>query len=378
MKKINYILLSISILIASCQSKSEQFAIEIKETVPNNSVVLTDAQFENAQLEIGMISTKNMASVLKLSGKIDVPPQNLISVSVPLGGYLKSTHLLPGMHLRKGEVIATLEDQQYIQLQQEYLSGKAKLTLIEKELVRQRELNANKANSEKLLQQVEYEFENQEILIRALEEKLKLINLNPAKISLATMTKTIQIYASISGYVSKVNVNIGKYVTPADILFEIVNPSDLHLNLTVFEKDINQLKIGQKVIAYSNANPEIKHEAEIILISKDLGQDRSAEVHCHFEKFDPKLLPGMFLQSEIEMKSSLTNALPEEAIMSFEGKDFIFITKTSREFEMIEVILGEAENGYVSIIDANLILSKKIVLKGAYTLLMALKNTSEE
>ncbi|HNN27292.1 MAG TPA: efflux RND transporter periplasmic adaptor subunit, partial [Chitinophagales bacterium] len=295
-----------------------------------------------------------------------------------LGGYLKSTKLLPGMHISKGEVIAVMEDPQYIQLQQDYLTAKAQFAYNESEYLRQKELNESKAVSDKVFEQAKATYQTQNILIKSLEQKLKLIGLNPTTVTANTITKSINIYSPINGFVSTVNVNIGKYVTPSDVLFELVNPNDIHLALTVFDKDVNKLAIGQKVITFSNSNPDKKYECEIILISKNLSNDNATQVHCHFKDYDKTLLPGMFMNAMIELSGGNATVLPDDAIVRFENKNYVFIEKGNRQFEMTEVQIGNAENGFTEIISAEKLANKNIVVKGAYHLLMVLKNTDEE
>jgi len=362
---------------SSCNNKqaSEE---QVNTAAHENTVNLTDAQYKNAGIEIGKIEMQNVFSVLKLNGKIDVPPQNMVSVSVPLGGYLKSTKLLPGMHISKGEVIAVMEDPQYIQLQQDYLTAKAQFAYNESEYLRQKELNESKAVSDKAFEQAKTTYHTQNILIKSLEQKLKLIGLNPNTVTANTITKSISIYSPINGFVAAVNVNIGKYVTPSDVLFELVNPNDIHLSLTVFDKDVNKLAIGQKVIAFSNNNPDKKYECEIILISKNLSNENATQVHCHFQQFDKDLLPGMFMNATIELSGGNATVLPDDAIVRFENKNYVFIENGNRQFEMAEVQIGNTENGFTEIISPEKLAHKNIVIKGAYNLLMMLKNTDEE
>ncbi len=373
--KTHHIFISI-LLMSACGSNTVQQTQEpLSET---QTVTLTDSQAKNAGITIGHIQKKMISRILQVSGKIDVPPQNMVSVSVPLGGYLKSTQLLPGMHIRKGEVIAVMEDQQYIQLQQDYLIAEAKLKYSEKEFERQKELNQSKSTSDKVFQQAESDFTTQKITLKSLGEKLKLIGIDPNKLSENTISKSINVYSPIDGFVTHVNVNIGKYTQPSEVLFELVNPSDIHLALTVFEKDLDDIFIGQKLIAYNNREPEKKHECEVILIGKTLSEDRNAEVHCHFEKYDELLIPGMFMNAEINLKSVNSDVLPDEAIVLFKGHQYVFVQDHSNHFELVEVTTGSNENGFTQIIDASNLVSKTVVLKGAYTLLMQLKNTAEE
>ncbi len=371
------IFIGIAILLAACGgNKTEE---QKTETITNENVVtLSDAQLKNAGIQTGKLEQRSVSSVLKVNGKIDVPPQNMVSISVPLGGYLRSTKLLPGMQVSRGQVIAVMEDQQYIQLQQDYLTAKAQFVYNESEYNRQKELNQSKATSDKMYEQAKTAYQTQGVLIRSLEEKLKLIGLNPARVNIGTISRSINIYSPINGFVSAVNVNIGKYVNPSDVLFELVNPSDIHLVLTVFEKDLDKLFIGQKLLAYTNSQPERKYNCEILLISKNFSDERSAEVHCHFEQYDKTLLPGMFMNADIDVKSTDVKALPDDAIVRFENKQFAFIAKGNNQFEMVEVLTGKSENGFTEIINVERIAAETFVLKGAYNLLMKMKNTSDE
>ena len=372
------LIINIALLLTSCGNDNKQSDAENEQPTQENTLTLTDEQYKNAAIETAKIFTSNISSVLRLNGKIDVPPQSLVSVSVPLGGYLKSTKLLPGMHIRKGDPLAVMEDIQYIQLQQDYLTTKAQLSLTESEYNRQKELNQSKATSDKVYEQARTNYQTQLVLLKSLEEKLKLIGLNPKRISAGTISKSINIYSPISGFVSAVNVNVGKYVTPSDILYELVNTNDIHMKLTVFEKDINKLDVGQKLLAYSNNHPQTKYPLEVILISKNISGQNAAEVHCHFEQYDNDLLPGMFMNAEIEVSTHNANVLPEDAIVRFENKHYVFVAKGKQAFEMKEVQTGNAENNLVEIINAEQFDNENIVVKNAYTLLMALKNKAED
>lgn len=379
MKKL-IIIINTFLLFTACNEKptGEEQQSTITAITQESVATLTDAQYKNAGIEMGKTEMRDVFSVLKLNGKIDVPPQNLVSVSVPLGGYLKSTKLIPGMKIGKGEVIAVIEDPQYIQLQQDYLTAKAEFAYNESEYLRQKELNESKATSDKVYEQAKAAYQTQNVLVKSLEQKLRLIGLNPKAVTANAITKSISVYSPINGFVSAVNVNIGKYVTPSDVLFELVNPNDIHLNLTVFDQDVNKLTIGQKVFAFSNSNPDKKYEGKIILMSKNLSQDNATQVQCRFQQFDSALLPGMFMNAIIELSGGNATVLPDDAIVRFENKHFVFIEKGDKQYEMLEVQIGNAENGFTEIIDAEKLENKNIVVKGAYNLLMVLENSEEE
>lgn len=379
MKKIFLFLFSLAVFLFSCKEKPKEATTNKKEE-ETTVVTLTQQQLEKAALQISTVETKSINSRLQVNGMVDVPPQSMVSVSFPLGGYLKSTKLLPGLEVNKGEVLAVLEDPQFIQLQQDYLMAKSKLVFAEADYNRQKELSTSQAVSEKNLQMAKAEYESQKILVKALEQKLALININPARLSESNISRSINVYSPIHGFVSKVNVNIGKYVSPTDVLFELVDPSDIHLNLTVFEKDASLLGIGQKVVAYNNNKPDEKHLAEIFLISRNVNEDRAVSVHCHFEDYDRKLLPGMYMNAIIEVKNKEAKAIPDDAIVRWQSKFYVFVAKANNQFEMTEVLVGGNADGYTAItLPGNKSLDGlQIVTKNAYTLLMKLKNSAEE
>lgn len=375
----NIIFLSATIiLLASCGAKKSE--VVSPKSLNENIVTLTETQVKNAGIVTGKMEQKEISSILKVNGKVDVPPQNMVSISVPLGGYLKTTQLLPGMHVNKGQVIAVMEDQQYIQLQQDYLTAKAKISYLENEYLRQKELNQSQASSDKVYQQAQADFRSQQVLISSLGAKLKLAGINTGKISESDISGSINIYSPINGFVSRVNVNIGKYVSPTEVLFELINPSDIHLALKVFEKSLDKLFIGQKLSAYTNNNPDKKYPCEIILIGKDLSMEGNTDVHCHFELYDKTLVPGTFMNAEIEVKNKKALALPSDAIVSFESKQYVYRVKTSLQFEMVEVAVGETENGFTEIViaDSSNLSAENFVIRGAYSLLMMMKNKSAE
>jgi len=364
-------------LFVSCSKKAEKEPETTADATATNVASLSEKQIKNAGIVTALPEKKQVSSVLKLNGKIDVPPQNIVSISVPLGGYLKTTKLLPGTRVKRGEVLAVMEDQQYIQLQQDYLTGQARLAYLANDYLRQKDLNKNKSSSDKIFQQAESDYQGQQVMMKSLYEKLKLAGIIPEKLTKDNISRSVSIHSPINGYVSKVNVNIGRYVSPTDVLFELINPTDIHLALKVFEKDLDKIKIGQQILAYTNNAPDKKYPCEIILVSKDLSPERTAEVHSHFEKYEPGLLPGMFMNGDIQLDSRFVLVLPDDAIVSYEDKQFIFTAKGKNSFEMKQVKSGTSENGFTEIVGEQLE-NQLCVVKGAYSLLMSLKNKSEE
>lgn len=372
-----YHLIIASVFASGCHSSGNTSNNRVDTLSTENKIQLSPAQFANANISVSYPESRDIFSPLELYGKIDVPPQNMISVSIPLGGYLQSTHLLPGSEVQKGEIIALVEDQQYIQLQQDYLTAREKLKFLKSESERQTVLNQNKAASDKVQEQASFDFRSQEIALKAIAEKLRLIHLDPDKITPGKLSRSIPVYSPIHGFVSKVNVNIGKYVNPSEILFELINPYDIHLNLKVFEKDLSSIHIGQTVLAYTNEMPEKKYECKVILVSKDLSADRTADIHCHFENYDKTLLPGTFMRAVIPIAARKEYCIPESAIVNFEGIDYVFAENSTALFEMLAVKTGPKSGGWVSIQGNDNLYKRKIATVNAYTILMAMKNKPE-
>lgn len=373
----NIIIILAFFTLISCGEK-EKLAEEIVLEEDNNSLKLTDEQLKTFDLSTVYLQERTITKSLKLNGELNVPPQNLVSISSVLGGYVKSTKLLPGMFVRKGEVLAVIEDNQFIQLQQDYLTTKTQLINAEAEYHRQKDLNLNKASSDKVYLQAEADYKTLLISKSSLEQKLRLITIDPNKVSVANIRESISIYAPFNGYVSDIFVNIGKYISPNDVLLELINLSDLYLKLKVFEQDLDVIEIGQSVTVYTNSKPDKKYEAELVQIGKSFSADRAVAVYAKLKEVDPKLIPGMYMNAEITIPENKTRALPEESVVSFEGKDYVFEVLDSNTFEMIEVQVGNSGNGWLEIKNAATLQDKKIAEKGAYALLMALKNKGEE
>ncbi len=348
------------------------------EPVIETTVTLSAAQIKNAGIETGKPEMKTIHGLLKVNGVIDVPPQNLISISFPLGGFLKSTELLPGMKISKGQAIAVMEDESFIQLEQDYLIAKSQLLFLQKEFDRQKLLNETKSTSDKAFEQTQNDFRTQKITVSGLREKLLLIGVNPDNLNENNISRSVNISSPINGYVSVVNVNVGKYVNPTDVLFELVNPDDLHLALTVFEKDLTSVQPGQNVKASLSNNPSEIFDAKIILVGKKLDESRSALVHCHFVNKEHHLLPGMFLNAAIEVTNQPTIAVPEEAVVQMGDKQFVFLDRGQNRFEMSEVKTGIAGEGFVQISsDKTDLLNQPVIIKNAYAALMKLSNKAE-
>lgn len=383
-------------LTMSCGSKTAEEAItEDRHQEEENTVEFTGAQYKTADIELGKVENKQISGTIKVNGKLDVPPQQMVSISVPLGGFLKTTSLLQGSRVKKGEVIATMENLDFIQMQQDYLEAKNQFEFAKTDYDRQLDLAKENVNAQKTLQQAKTTYSSWQTKANGLKEKLKMLSIDISSLNEGAITSTINIYSPINGYVTEVNVNIGKFVNPSDILFEIVDTEHLHAELTVFEKDVPKLKIGQKV-RFTLANESKERIATVYLLGREISADRTIRIHCHIDKEDTNLLPGMYLKAVVETGGIEVAALPDKAIIDYQGKKYIFyqlseqphaaLKEESKEqheaeyhFTMLEVQTGNSEMGYTEITlpsDFNTE-SAQIVVKNGYAILSKMKNTEE-
>ncbi len=372
-------ILSASILIlAACSTKVEkENAVAKGETQVTNTVTLTKAQLDLAKLSTGNLSVMQMHKTIKVNGFMDVPPQNMLSVSIPMGGYVKKANLIPGEKVSKGAVLAVLEDASYVSLQQDYLTAKSKLVFLEADYNRQKALNASKSSSDRQFQLALSEFESQKYLVKSLSEKLQLMGIVPAQLSENNISKSIAFKSPISGYVTKVNVNAGKYVAPTDVLFEIMDPSDLHARLVVFENDATAIKKGNKVKFSENNKPGKSYDAEVYVITPNIENERTTEVHCDLISKNTGLFPGTFVNAEIELNYVEVQVIPSASIVKWQNKSYVFVETGAATYVMMPVVTGMESKGMVEVV-SGITAAQKVVVANAYTLLMKLKNSREE
>ncbi len=383
------ILLVLFIALTSCNGGTKgtvETKEEEEEVIPEDIVELRADQIKLANIETGSIETRSLSGTLKVSGTIAVAPQNLATVSMPLGGFVKSTSLLPGNPVRKGQTLAILENQEFVDIQQAYLEAKSKFDYSEAEYNRQNELYKNDVSSQKNMQQVTTEYKSLKSQVKALEQKLSLIGIDPANLHEDDISSSVALLSPISGFVKAVNVNIGKFVAPSDVLFEIVNSDKLFLELTLFEKDADKVSQGQKIRFFINNETE-QHEAVIYQTGKSINADKTYKVYASVTGTCKNVLPGMYVNAIIESTSNTVTALPSDAIVSFDDKDYIFAFEKNKEeagqpfteYRIIEVQKGVSDGGFTEIIlpEGFDISTAKVVIKGAYNLLSAKKNAGE-
>lgn len=377
----------ILILSGSCNpGKTNAPGNKEPENLPEDIVELREDQVKLANVMTGNIEKRSLSGTLKVNGVVSASPLNLATICAPMSGFVKSTTLMPGNPVKKGQVLVVVENQDFVDIQQNYLESKNKLGYAEAEYKRHTELFKEDVYSEKNLQQVTAEYKNLQAQVKALEQKLVLININPAGLTENTISSSISLVSPINGYVEVVNVNLGKYVVPADVMFKIVNNDVLFLELTLFEKDANKVAKGQKIRFYINNEAE-PHVAEITQTGQSISADKTFKVYASVTGKCNNVLPGMYVNAIVETSGDLVTALPSEAVVSFDDKDYIFVFEKNKleegkpftEYKMVEVKKGVTDGGFTQVILPEIfnISQAVVVIKGAYILLSAKKNGGE-
>lgn len=348
-------------------------------TISSNLVQLDKDQLLQANLKMAVLEKGTASMEVHLNGKIDVPPTALASVSIPMGGYVQDINLIPGNYVKKGSTIATIKDPQFVQLQEDYLSAKAKSVYLSQDMDRQKLLLQQDAVSKKTFQLLQSEFNTNAIALKGLAEKLKLINIDPSTLSIDKISSKVNLIAPISGYVSKVNINRGKYVAPTEVLLELIDPNDVHAAITIYEKDITLFKEGMKGKVVLANEPNKSYPVTVLAVSKNLDDDKSGLLHCHFASVPKNMLPGMFLTADFLVNNANTVIVPINAIQRFQGVDYIFIQQSANQFEAKQVTVGTINKTTAAILnpEATEWLGKNIVVENAYSLLGKLMNKSE-
>lgn len=373
--KHRYILILVSIFLASCGNGATEKKPEVGHEAEHSSELsLTNEQQKAIGLQTGYITMRNLKTALKVNGKLMLPPQNQAQVSLLMGGIVKDILVQEGAMVSKGQILASIENTEFIQLQQDYLQSSSSLIYLKVEFERQRELQKENINASKTFQKAEADYKHEITNFNSLKQKLKLYNIIAETLTPESIHAAFNVIAPISGNIHTISINIGKYAEPNKQLFDIVDNRFLHIDLTIFEKDISKVHEGQK-LTFTDANdPSHLHQATIFSINKAFEDGQQAIIaHAKIENISETLLPGMFIEARINIDDNNTATLPNEAIVSNGNEHFVFVEQEPNKFKQVPVRIGATDQGFTEIIPLQEItLQQKIVIIGAYYLLSEL------
>ncbi|PKH68322.1 efflux transporter periplasmic adaptor subunit [Flavobacterium sp. ALD4] len=368
MKNTLYIF-ALSIVLFSCkESKTEEALVK-----DDKSIMVTVQQFKSSAMEIASPTEQDFEVTIKAAGKIDVPPQNRAKVTTFVGGNVKSTTLLVGDKVTKGEALLTLENTEFLDIQKDYLEVAEKIKYLKSEYERQKTLFDEKITSQKNYLKAESDYRVAKGMYQSLRAKLSLLNISPSNVEKGILTSIITIYSPMSGDIVVMNSNVGMHVAPSDTMLEIIETDHLHLELNVFEKDILKVKVEQDInFTVPEATKEV-FNAKVHLVGKSIeGNDRTINVHGHLDdKMKQRLITGMFVEAAIVVDSKKGMAIPTEALITENNKNFVLLLNEEKNnsyfFKKVAVKIGEKSEKYVEIISSDQIdSSSKILIKGVF------------
>lgn len=364
-------------LLACKEGSKEVDRIQSEEEA--EGIFISKAQFQQAGLELGTPVEHYFVEEILAKGTIDVPPQNRAVISPVMGGFVKSSPKLVGDKVQKGQALLTLENPEYLKIQQEYAETHEQLAFLRSEYERQTRLRAEQVTSEKNYLKAESEYKKTLATAQALEKQLKLLRISPEEVRQGKISPTITLYAPIGGSVSAVNAVQGSFVSPGSEILEIIDNDHIHLELSVFEKDVLKLKEGQ-IIQFSLPESSGKtFTGKVYLIGKSLGKNRTVKVHGHIdEEGEHRFLTGMFVEARIlvgEQNTAPSLALPESSIVESENQYSILVlqeeTQEGYVFGLLRVDPGKTSNGLTEVLQELLKADSRVLIKGAFQVMVA-------
>lgn len=379
MKRYIYIplVLNLFFILFNCGEKNNKPTVaEIDSKTMNNEFIqVTQAQFEQRKMTLGNLEEKPFASVVTVNGMINVPPQNRAVVSATMGGYIKTTPLLVGDKVKKGQVLVTIENPEFITIQQQYMEINGQLTYLKSEYDRQVTMKAENITSQKSFLKAESDYKTAVAKHSGLDKQLRMLNLSPSKVKAGIISSVINIYASISGSITKVNITKGAYVSPATEILEIIDNNTIHLELSVFEKDIMKIKKGQDI---NFKIPEVStntFKAKVYLVGTTIQDNRTIKVYARLQNSaDNTFLTGMFVEAEIVTALTSAKALPSTAIIEIDDVPYVLILNKKEDdvyyFNQEKVVINEVYKGFTKIENKDFFTENtQFLTKGAFNLL---------
>ena len=320
-----------AIVLASCGNAPEpdSHAHDEVENAPTDMVHLVQDQMDVMNIELGTFQDVNLKTTIKANGQLELPPKNKASVSSLMAGRVSYVSVIVGDRVKKGQVLARLEHPDFIQLQEDFLSTSASIKFLQQDFERKKKLLADSITSVKTYQEAEAKFNTANAKLSGLEAKLNLLGIGLQGLKQGKIVSSIPVTSPISGFVRLVEINMGMSVQPEQEMFEIVDNEHIHMDLRVYEKDIDKLEEGQKVHFSLTTKPNEVFEGKIFAIGKAFENDPKAViVHAEIDNKTGNLLPGMYVDARIETDFNKVPALPNDAIVEDGGLSYIFVRET--------------------------------------------------
>lgn len=315
-------------------------------------------QVAGLELVFGPLEERNLSAFVRTNGHLKVPPQNKASVTAIIGAIIQTVDVIPGQMVRKGAKLATVSHPDLIRIQTEYSQYANELEYLEAEYNRAEKLLNEEVGSGKEFQRVKSDYLTMKGRVKGLEFQLRQLGLNPNSIANGEISERVSIASPIDGSVNDIRINIGQYVAPETVLFEVIDNHHIHVDLLVYEKDIAKIEKGQKVFFHIESTPKTEFPAEIFAVGTTFEEDpKAVSVHAEILGDKPKvLLPGMYVKGRILLGDESRLSIPEAGVVRSEEGHIIFSAEEATEngkrvyhFEPVPVSVGIAEHGWVEV-----------------------------
>ena len=358
--------------------------VQSEENEEANAAHLSQLKFNSLGINVDTLPTRNLSGIIKANGQLEVPPQHKATVTAFLGANITSIEDIEGDKVSKNQVLAYAAHPNLTNIQTQYVRTYEQMLYLEKELARQQRLYEGEVGSGQTLQKTVAEHKSTVAEVKGYEAHLKQLSLSVEKIKSGDIYEAVPIVSPIDGYIENVNIQIGQYVEPQTELFMVVNNEHIHADFMVFEKDVYQVKKGQKVSFTVQSIPDGRLTGEIYSVGKQFEQNpKAVHVHAEIDQKEGFLIPGMYINGSIYTTDKEVFALPEEAIIDDEGKTYMFSAEehqengeTEWEFTPIEIKTGLEKDGWVEIkLLETLPPDTKVAWNNAYSLIAEMKKS---
>lgn len=353
-----------------------------------DTVTLTTQQINTVGIKLGQIESRYMSALVSTTGQLQLAPTDRADITSLMAGRVCQIAVAEGQQVRRGQVVAYIENTDIVALEQSYLEAYQQQQLAQSELVRQRALAQQGAGVERTLQQAQSKAATAQSLRQALAARLQQIGVSTADVERGHLVTKIPLRTPIQGLVSSINVSLGSPVDPSSPLMQISKNSAVYCQLNVFEADIDHVEPGQAVTLRLSGRESQALKGRVSRINPTINpQTRAFSVMVDIEPGQHlNLAPAAYVSASIHTSQREVPSLPQEAIVNSGGKDYIFVaidsnseknnTKSSSHNEAThmflkrQVVCGTTTNGYtqVSLMGDTLAKNARVVTAGAFYL----------
>ena len=348
MRKILY--LFVALLLVACKGEVKQTEGE-RESHEENIVELTDRQMQTIGIRVGKIEQRQLSGTIRATGTLKLSPQDRAEVTSLVAGITKRILVKEGQTVRQGQTLALVENTEIVALQKDYLVASRQLSLAQQAWQRQQNLREQGAGVEKNLQQAKAELDMANVTEQGLRLQLQQLGISPHRVAQGEFSNTAPVRSPISGIVGEILISTGSYLDSETVLMKVYNNRALHADLNVFETDIANIHIGQKVTMQLSGQTATLLTGTVAFITAALdNESKSASVHINLDDTSaPGLLPNMFVSAAIHTGEQTCDAVPDEAIVMSANRRYVFVSLGDGRFRKQEVVTGISQQGYTQI-----------------------------